>query len=216
MQNRQFSNLKNKSRECTSKHSPWSPQQNGWHYVHQCAVAYFLEKENYLAADNVSWLCIKTEVCEIGSNTSQTATQPLPFRLTQFIQFHKENTVPKKGDQAVMITQLGIGTNAVQEVVASLRYWKICCCLFPCLQMDKHKCIHINIASQLLKRMDAENGYFLLNTVSNNKIWYHSFNPNCRWQGMQWHKITSPNNKKARTVPLARDTEKRIVVIFYP
>jgi hypothetical protein len=57
---------------------------------------------------------MKPEVCEIGSNTSQTATKPLPICLTEFIQFHKQNAVPNKGDQRVMIieitTQLHTGT----------------------------------------------------------------------------------------------------------
>jgi hypothetical protein len=65
---------------------------------------------------------MKSEEYKIGSNTSQTAIQPLPICLTEFIQFQKQNAVPNKGDQRVMITeittQLGIGKNAVQ-VVAS-------------------------------------------------------------------------------------------------
>jgi hypothetical protein len=70
-------------------------------------------------------------------------------------------------------TQLGIGKK-------NLRYWNICCYSFPCLLMDKHKRVHINVASQLLERLDAKSSYFLLNTVTSDKIWYLNFNPNCR------------------------------------
>jgi hypothetical protein len=108
----------------------------------------------------------------------------MPICLTEFNQELPayQKVVLNKDEQRVMIaeitTQLGIGQKAVQEVKATFRYRKICCCLVPCLLMEKHKQVHINVTSQLLRTVAAKSDYFLLNIVSNDESSYHSFNPN--------------------------------------
>jgi len=39
--------------------------------------------------------------------------------------------------------------------------------------------------------------------VTGDESWFHHFEPEMKWQRMEWHHLYSPSKKKAKTVPSA-------------
>ena len=123
---------------------------------HRCAVIEFLVKEEIPAADIHHRLQrVYGDVCMVASNVRrwvkhfkdgnmsiqdqpysscpQTAsTEPNKKRVDEII----------KEDRCVMLgavaTELGIGHTAVQEMIGSLGYWKICAHWVPRLLTEDH------------------------------------------------------------------------------
>ena len=61
---------------------------------------------------------------------------------------------------------LGIGHNAVQEMIESLGYRKVCARLVPHLLAEDHKVQQKTITSELLQRYRHESDDFLLRIVT--------------------------------------------------
>jgi len=98
---------------------------------------------------------------------------------------------------------LGIGHNAVQEMIESLGCRKVCARWVPRLLTEDHKGQRKAITSELLQRYRHEGGDFLLRIVTGDESWFHHFEPETKWQSMEWHHLHSPSIKKANTVPSA-------------
>lgn len=99
--------------------------------------------------------------------------------------------------------KLGIGHNAVQEMVESLGYRKVCARWVPRLLTEDHKGQRKAITSELLQRYRHEGDDFLLRIVTGDESWFHHFEPETKRQSMEWHHSHSPSKKKAKTVPSA-------------
>jgi len=98
---------------------------------------------------------------------------------------------------------LGIGHNAVQEMIESLGYRKVCARWVQQLLTKDHKCQRKAITSELLQRYRHEGDDFLLLIVTGDESWFHHFEPEMKWQNMEWHHLHFPSKKKAKTVPSA-------------
>jgi len=98
---------------------------------------------------------------------------------------------------------LGIGHNAVQEMIESLGYRKVCARWVPRLLTEDHKGQRKAITSELLQRYRHEGDDFLLRIVTGDESWFHHFEPETKRQSMEWHHLHSPSKKKAKTVPSA-------------
>lgn len=98
---------------------------------------------------------------------------------------------------------LGIGHNAVQEMIESLGYRKVSSRWVPRLLTKDHKGQRKAITSELLQRYRKEGDEFLLRIVTGDESWFHHFEPETKRQSMEWHHLHSPSKKKAKTVPSA-------------
>jgi len=98
---------------------------------------------------------------------------------------------------------LGIGHNAVQEMNETSGYRKVCARWVPRLLTEDHKGQRKAITSGLLQRYRHKGDDFLLRIVIGDESWFHHFEPEMKWQSMEWHHLHSPSKKKAKTVPLA-------------
>jgi len=97
---------------------------------------------------------------------------------------------------------LGLGRSAVQEMIESLGYRKVCACWVPCLLTEDHKGQRKATTSELLHRYRQEGDDFLLRIVTGDESWFHHFEPEMKQQSMEWRHLYSPS-KKAKTVPSA-------------
>jgi len=98
---------------------------------------------------------------------------------------------------------LGIAHSAVQEMIESLGYRKVCACWVPRLLTEDHKGQRKATTSELLQRYQHEGNDFLLCIVTGDESWFHHFEPQTKRQSMKWHHLHSPSKKKAKTVPSA-------------
>ena len=98
---------------------------------------------------------------------------------------------------------LGIGHNAVQEMIESLGYRKVCARWVPRLLTEDHKGQRKAITSELLQRYRHEGDDFLLRIVTGDESWFHHFEPEMKRQSMEWWRLHSPSKMKAKTVPSA-------------
>ena len=44
----------------------------------------------------------------------------------------------------------------------------------------------------------------MLSIVTGDKSWFHHFDPETKWQSMEWHHLDSPTKKKPKTMPSAK------------
>jgi hypothetical protein len=59
------------------------------------------------------------------------------------------------------------------------------------------------ITSKLLQRYRHEGDDFLLCIVTGDESRFHHFEPETKWQSMEWHHLHSPSKKKAKAVSSA-------------
>jgi len=107
---------------------------------------------------------------------------------------------------------LGIGHSAVQEMIESLSYRKVCARWVPQLLTKDHKGQRKAITSELLQRYQHEGDDFLLCIVIGDESCFHHFEPETKRQSMEWHHLHSPSKKKAKTVP---STAKVMGTVFW-
>jgi len=74
-------------------------------------------------------------------------------------------------------TKLGTGHNAVQEMIGSLGYRKICARLVPLLLTEDHKVQRKATTSEMLPRYRDEGDDLLLNIVTGDEGWFHHLDP---------------------------------------
>ncbi|PNF18456.1 hypothetical protein B7P43_G09006 [Cryptotermes secundus] len=99
--------------------------------------------------------------------------------------------------------KLGTGHTAVQEMIESLTYRKVCARWIPRLLTEDHKGQRKAITSELLQRYRHESDDFFLCIVTGDESWFHYFGPETKRQSMEWHHLHSQSKKKAKTVPSA-------------
>ena len=68
---------------------------------------------------------------------------------------------------------------------------------------EDHKGQRKAITSELLQRYRHEGDDFLLRIVTGDESWFHHFEPETKWQSMEWHHLHSPSKKKAKKMPSA-------------
>ncbi len=80
---------------------------------------------------------------------------------------------------------LGIGHNAVQEMIESLGYRKVCARWVPRLLTEDHKGQRKAITSELLQRYRHEGDDFLLRIVTGDESCFHHFEPETKRQSFR-------------------------------
>ncbi|PNF15156.1 hypothetical protein B7P43_G14826, partial [Cryptotermes secundus] len=80
--------------------------------------------------------------------------------------------------------------SAVQEMIESLGYRKVCAHWVPRLLTEDHK--------ELLQRYRHEGDEFLLCNVTGDESWFHHFEPETKRQSMEWHHLNSPSKRRQR------------------
>jgi len=98
---------------------------------------------------------------------------------------------------------LGLGHNAVQKMIKSLGYRKVCARWVSHLLTEDHKGQRKAITSELLQRYRHKGDDFLLCIVTGDESWFHHFEPETKRQSMECRHLHSPSKKKAKTVPSA-------------
>ncbi|PNF23461.1 hypothetical protein B7P43_G08383 [Cryptotermes secundus] len=81
--------------------------------------------------------------------------------------------------------KLGIGHSAVQEMIESLGYRKVCACWVLRLLTEDHKGQRKAIISELLQRYRHEGSAFLLCIVTGDESWFHHLEPETKRQSME-------------------------------
>ena len=107
-------------------------------------------------------------------------------RVDEIIQVDRRVTVD------TIARTLGIGRSAVQEMIESLGYRKVCARRVPRLLTEDHKVQRKAITSELLQRHRHEGDDFLLRIVTGDESWFHHFEPETKRQIMEWHHLHSP------------------------
>ena len=120
------------------------------------------------------------------------STERYKERVDEIIQDDRRVTVD------TIARTLGLGHNAVQEMIESLGYRKVCARWVPCLLTEDHKGQWKTITSELLQRYRHEGDDFLLHIVTGDESWFHHFGPKTKRQSMEWCHL-----HKAKTVPSA-------------
>jgi len=119
-------------------------------------------------------------------------------------------------------TKLRIEHSAVQEMIGSLGYRKICARCVRHLLTEDHKFQRKAITSEMLQRYQDEGDDFLLSIVTGDESWFHHFDPEMKRQSMEWHHFDSPTEKKPKAMPSAKkvmgtvfwDAERCILIEF--
>ncbi|PNF18003.1 hypothetical protein B7P43_G13308 [Cryptotermes secundus] len=125
------------------------------------------------------------------------STEHSKERVDEIIQDDRRVTVD------TIARKLGIGHSAVQEMIESLGYRKVCARWVQWLLTEDHKGQQKAVTSELLQRYGHEGDDFLFCIVTGDKSWFHHFEPETKWQSMEWHHLHSPSKKEAKTVPSA-------------
>jgi len=100
-----------------------------------------------------------------------TSTERNKERVDEIIQDDRRVTVD------TIARTLGLGHNAVQEMIGSLGYRKVCARWVPRLLTKDHKGQRKAITSELLQRYRHEGYDFLLRIVTGDESWFHHFEP---------------------------------------
>jgi len=171
----------------------------------QHSVIEFLVKEEISTADiHHRLLCLYGDVC-IGASSVRRWVNHFKGGNTN-IQDQPHSSRPRtasaepnkkkvdeiiKEDRHLMLdaiaTKLGTGHNAVQEMIGSLGYWKICACWVLRLLTEDHKVQRKAITSEMLQRYQDEGDDVLLNIVTGVESWFHHFDPERKQQSMEWY-----------------------------
>ncbi|PNF14306.1 hypothetical protein B7P43_G06790 [Cryptotermes secundus] len=116
---------------------------------------------------------------EPRSDRPRTAsTERNTERVDEIIQDDRRMTVEK------IAQKLGIGHSAIQEMIESLGYRKVCVRWVPRLFAEDHKSQRKAITSELLQRYQHEGDDFLLCIVTRDESWFHHFEPETKQQSM--------------------------------
>ena len=101
-------------------------------------------------------------------------------------------------------TKLGIGHNAVQEMIGSFGYRKIYARWVPRLLTENHKVQQKAIISEMFRSYRDEGDDFFLSIVTGDERLFHHFDPETKRQIMERRHLDSRTKKKSKTVPSAK------------
>ena len=102
-----------------------------------------------------------------------------------------------------MRAELDVGVGAIETMLASLGYNKVCARWVPRMLTQEHKDHRRAVSQELLDRYVAEGDAFLDRIVTGDEIWCHHYEPESKRQSMEWRHSGSPTSKKFKTQPSA-------------
>jgi len=77
---------------------------------------------------------------------------------------------------------------------------------------EEHKCNRQHICSSLLEWYNREGENFLNCIITGDETWFHHYEPETKWQSMQWKHTSSPPSKKFKSQPSAG---KLLLTVFW-
>jgi len=116
-------------------------------------------------------------------------------RLDQFICANRRITTTE------LCTELKIGFNALETMVATLEYRKVCARWVPRMLTREHKEHRMQVCQDLLHQYEAEGDSFLDRITTGDKTCCHHYEPESKRQSMEWRHVNSPSTKKFKTLP---------------
>jgi len=118
-------------------------------------------------------------------------------RLDQFIRANRR-IKPRE-----LCTELYIGFNALEMMVVTLKYRKVCTRWVPQMLTKEHEEHCMQVCQDLLNQYEAEGDSFLDRIITGDKTWCHHHEPESKRQSMDWRHVNSPSKKKFKTLPSA-------------
>ena len=102
-----------------------------------------------------------------------------------------------------LCTELNIGCNALEAMVATLEYRKVCTRWVPRMLTQEHKEHRMQVCQDLLNQYEPEGDSFLDRIITGDETWCHHYEPESKRQSMEWRHANSPSKKKFKTLPSA-------------
>jgi len=118
-------------------------------------------------------------------------------RLDQLIRANRRITTRE------LCTELNIGCNALEAMVATLGYRKVCARWVPRMLTQEHKENRMQVCQDLLNQYEADGDSFLDRIITGDETWCHHYEPESKRQSMEWRHVNSPSKKKFKTLPSA-------------
>lgn len=196
----------------------------------QKAVIEFLTKEGVAAKDisdrlvnvygelSLSYPSVRRWVAHFKSGNSEIADKPRagrpPSATTQANKTRIDEII--RNDRRVtvvdIIQTIGIGSHAVQSIIAELGYRKVCARWVPRQLTDELKQTRLDVCTQLLQRYQSEGNAFMESIITGDESWVHHYEPETKRQSMQWQHLGSPSPKKFKLGPSAG---KVMITVFW-
>ena len=118
-------------------------------------------------------------------------------RLDQLIRANRRITTRE------LCTELNIGSNALEMMLATLEYCKVCARWVPRMLTHEHKEYRMQVCQDLLNQYEAESDSFLDRLITGDETWCHHYEPESKGQSMEWRHVNSQSKKKSKTLSLA-------------
>jgi len=99
-----------------------------------------------------------------------------------------------------LCTELNIGCSALETMVATLEYRKVCARWVPRMLTQEHKELRMQNCQDLLNQYEAEGDSFLDRIITGDEKWCHHYEPESRRQSMEWRHVNSPSKNKFKTL----------------
>jgi hypothetical protein len=106
-------------------------------------------------------------------------------RLDQLIRANRWITTRK------LCTELNISFNALETIVASLEYRKVCARFVPRMLTPEHIEHHMAICQDLLNQYEAEGEIFLDHIITGDETWCHHNKAESKRQSTEWRRVNS-------------------------
>ena len=100
-----------------------------------------------------------------------------------------------------LCTELSISFSALETMVATLEYRKVCAKWVPRLLTQEHKEHHMQVCPDLLNQYKAEDDSFLERIITGDETCCHHYEPESKQQSMDWRHVNSPWKKKFKMLP---------------
>jgi len=114
-------------------------------------------------------------------------------RLDQLIRANRRITTRE------LCMELNIGCNALETVVATLEYRKVCARSVPFMFTQEHKEHRMQVCQDLLNQYEAEGDSFLDRIITGEEACCQHYEPESKRQSMEWRHVNSPSKEKFKT-----------------
>jgi len=85
-----------------------------------------------------------------------------------------------------LCTELNIGFNALETMVTTFEYCKVCTKWVPLMLTQEHKEHRMQVCQDLLNQYDTKGDSFLDRIITGDETWYHHYEPESKRQSMEW------------------------------
>lgn len=118
-------------------------------------------------------------------------------RLDQLIRENRRITINE------MRAKLDVGVGALEAMLSSLGYSKVCARWVPRMLTQENKDNRLSVSQELLSQYEVEGDSFLDRIVTGDETWCHHYEPESKRQSMEWHHSGSPPKTKFKRQPSA-------------